>query len=175
MSPGGAYEVSGLVFAARTLFGFMLGALLGLVLRRTVAAMAATAAVWAAVVWSSMTYLRPLIQNPIITIGHPGKGPIAGSDVPFNANVINDWIQTPAGHHVGFDQVFQQAIVSNGGTPPSPERFQAYLTAQHYGQWVSYRPNGWFWHFQIIEASGYAIVAILLAVTTVLILRRRAT
>ena len=55
MSPYGAYEISGLVFAARTLFGFTLGALLGLLIRRTVPAMAATAAVWAAVVVPSMT------------------------------------------------------------------------------------------------------------------------
>lgn len=174
MSPNGAYEVSGLVFAARTLFGFTLGALLGLLIRRTVPAMAATAAAWSAVVVSSMTYLRPLIQNPITTIGHPAKGIIAGSHVPFNANVVSDWIQDPAGHHVGFDQLFQQAIVGSGGTIPSPDQFNAYLAQHHYSQWVSYRPNGWFWHFQTVEASGYALLAILLAVATVLLLRRRA-
>src|SRR5882672_542795 len=42
MNPGQAYEVSGLVFAARTLFAFMLGALAGTLIRRTVPAMAAT-------------------------------------------------------------------------------------------------------------------------------------
>jgi ABC-type transport system involved in multi-copper enzyme maturation permease subunit len=174
MSPGGAYEVSGMVFATRTLFGFMLGALLGLLIRRTVPAMAATAAAWAAVVWLSMSFVRPLIRNPITTIGHPGKGPIAGNHVPFNANVINNWIQNPAGHHVGFDQLFQQAIAGDGGTIPSPDKFQAYLTMHHYSQWVSYQPNGWFWHFQTVEASGYGILAILLAVATLLTLRRRA-
>jgi hypothetical protein len=174
MSPNGAYETSGLVFAARTLFGFTLGALLGLLIRRTVPAMAATAAAWAAVALSSIIYLRPLIQKPITTIGHPGKGPIASSHVPFNANVITNWIQNPAGHHASFDPLFQQAIAANSGTIPSPDQFQAYLTTHHYSQWVSYQPNNWFWHFQIIEASGYAILAILLAVATVLILRRRA-
>ena len=34
--------------------------------------------------------------------------------------------------------------------------------------------NSWFWHFQTVEASGYAVLAILLAVATVLVLRRRA-
>ncbi len=94
--------------------------------------------------------------------------------MPFNANVVNHWIQDAAGHHVGFDQLFQQAIVGNGGTPPSPDQFNAYLAQHHYSQWVSYRPNSWFWHFQTVEASGYAILAILLAVATVLLLRRRA-
>ena len=174
MSPSGAYEISGLVFAARTLFGFALGALLGLLIRRTVPAMAATAAAWAAVALPSTIYLRPLIQSPITTIGHPGKGAISSSHVPFNANVITNWIQDAAGHHVSFEQLFQQAIVGNGGTLPSPDQFDAYLAQHHYSQWVSFQPNGWFWHFQTVEASGYAILAIVLAVATVLVIRRRA-
>jgi ABC-type transport system involved in multi-copper enzyme maturation permease subunit len=174
MSAYGAYEISGLVFAARTLFGFTLGALLGVLIRRTVPAMAATAAVWVAVVVSSMLWLRPLIQNPITLIGAVAKGPVPGRHVPVNATVVSHWFQDAAGHHVGFDQLFQQAIVGNRGTPPSPDQLNTYLAQHHYSQWVAYRPNGWFWHFQTVEASGYAILAILLAVATVLILRRRA-
>jgi ABC-2 family transporter protein len=174
MAPYGAYEISGLVFAARTLFGFTLGALVGLLTRRTVPAMAATAAIWVAVAVPSMLWLRPLIQKPVTVVGAVAKGVVPGYHVPFNATVVNRWFQDAAGHHVGFDQLFQQAIVSNGGTPPSPDQFDAYLTQHHDSQWVSYRPNGWFWHFQTVEASGYAILALLLAVATVLVVRRRA-
>jgi hypothetical protein len=174
MTANGAYEISGLVFAARTLFGFTLGALLGLLIRRTVPAMAATAVAWFAIAVPSMLYLRPLIQTPITTIGHPGKGAIASSHVPFNANVIHNWIQNAGGQHVDNDQLFQQAIVGNHGTIPSPDQFEAWMTQHHYTQWVSYQPNSWFWHYQTIEAGGYAILAVLLAVATVLILRRRA-
>jgi ABC-type transport system involved in multi-copper enzyme maturation permease subunit len=173
MSAYGAYEISGLVFAARTLFGFTLGAMLGLLIRRTVPAMAATAAAWVAVVVPSILRLRFLIQKPITVIGAVAKGPNPGHDVPFNATVVNHWFQDAAGHHVGFDQLFQQASAGNG-PPLSPDQFNAYLAQHHYSAWVSYRPNGWFWHFQTVEASGYAILAILLAVATVLILRRRA-
>jgi ABC-type transport system involved in multi-copper enzyme maturation permease subunit len=177
MSSSGAYEISGLVFAARTLFGFTLGALLGLLIRRTVPAMAATAAGWVAVVVASMVWLRPLIQKPITVIGAADtkvKGIVPGHHVPFNATVVKHWFQDAAGQHVGFDQLFQQAIVGNGGTPPSPDQFETWMTNHHYSRWVSYRPNGWFWHFQTVEASGYAILAILLAAATVLILRRGA-
>ena len=174
MSPNGAYEISGLVFAARTLFGFTLGAILGLLIRRTVPAMAATAAAWSTLVISSMTYLRPLIRNPITTTARPAKGTVAGSHVPLNANVISEWIQDTAGHHSTFDQLFPQAIAGNGGTIPSPDQFNAWLTQHHYTQWTSYQPNNWFWHFQTVEASGYAILAVLLAAATVLLLRRRA-
>jgi hypothetical protein len=94
--------------------------------------------------------------------------------VPFNANVIHNWIQDSAGHHVSFDDLFQQAIVGTGGTVSSPDQFDAWLTQHHYSQWVSYQPNTWFWHFQAVEACGYALLALVLAVATVLILRRRA-
>ena len=101
MTPYGAYEVSGLVFAARTLFGFALGALLGLLIRRTVPAMAATGAAWMAVVLSSLIYLRPLIRTPITVVGALAKGPDSGSgNVPFNADVVSHWIQDAAGQHV---------------------------------------------------------------------------
>jgi hypothetical protein len=173
MTPYGAYEISGLVFAARTLLGFTLGALLGLLIRRTVPAMAATAAACVAIVVPATVWLRPLIQKPITVIGAVAKGPVPSS-VPLNATVVNQGLQDAAGHHVGFDQLFQQATAGNGGTPPSPDQFNAYVPQHHYSQWVSYRPNDWFWHFQTLEASGYALLAILLAVATVLVLRRRA-
>lgn len=175
MTPYGGYEVSGLIFAARTLFGFAFGALLGLLIRRTVPAMAATAAVWVALVWSSVTYLRPQIRQPITVLGAHGKGPVTGSgNVPFNAEVTDHWIQNAAGRHVSFDQVFEQALLANKGTPPTAEQFNAYLARHHYSQWLAYRPNSWFWHFQIDEAAGYAALAVLLTVATVLLLRRRA-
>jgi hypothetical protein len=174
MTSSGAYEISGLVFAARTLFGFTLGALLGLLIRRTVPAMAATAAAWAAVVVPSMVWLRPLIQRPITTIGHPAKGTIASSHVPFNANLVSHWFQDAAGQHLSFDQVYARVLAANGRTIPTPDQYDAYLAQHHYTQWASYQPNTWFWHFQTVEASGYTILAVLLAVATVLLLRRRA-
>jgi ABC-type transport system involved in multi-copper enzyme maturation permease subunit len=172
MAPYGAYEVSGLIFAARTLFGFTLGALLGLLIRRTVPAMAATGAVWVAVVLSSLIYLRPLIRGPVTVLGAPGKGPVSGT-VPFNADVVSYWTQDASGHHVSDQQLFGQATATNGGSFPTQQQYQAYLTQHHYTQWISYRPNDWFWHFQILEASGYALAAVLLAAATVLLLRRR--
>ena len=174
MSAYGAYEISGLVFAARTLFAFTLGALLGLLIRRTVPAMAATALVWVTVVMASMIWLRPQIHRPITVIGAVAKGIVPGDHVPVNATVVNHWFQDAAGHHVGFDQIFQQAIEAGHGTPPSPDQLNTYLAQQHYSQWVSYRPNSWFWHFQTIEAGSYLALAVLLAAATVLLLRRRA-
>jgi hypothetical protein len=61
-----------------------------------------------------------------------------------SANVIDNWIQNSAGHHVNFDLLFQRAIVGSGGTIPSVEQFDAWMTRHHYSQWVSYQPNNWF-------------------------------
>lgn len=175
MTSYGAYEVSGLVFAARTLFGFTLGALLGVLIRRTVPAMAATGAVWVGVVFSSLIYLRPVIRQPITVLGSLGKGTVSGTGgVPLNADVVAQWIQDAAGNHVSRDQLFGLATAANGGASPTPQQYDAYMAQHHYSQWISYRPNSWFWHFQILEGAGFAILAVLLAVATVLILRRRA-
>ena len=174
MTAYGSYEVSGVVFAARTLFGFTLGALLGLMIRRTLTAMAATGIGWTAVMWSTMTYLRPSIRQPITALGRQAKGPIPGSGgLPFNADVVNHWFQNSAGQHVSYYQVINQAIAANGGNSPTPDQLTAWMTQHGYSQWVSYLPNTWFWHFQTIEATGYTTVAVLLAITTVLAVRRR--
>lgn len=89
--------------------------------------------------------------------------------MPFNANVINVWEQNASGHHLSFDQIEQQAIAANGGTPPPLHEFQAWMTQHHPRDWVSYQPNSWFWHFQTIEATAYVLVAVLLAGATVMV------
>ena len=174
LSSYGAYEITGVIFTARTLFAFAVGALLGLLIRRTVPAMAATAAIWIGVVVSSVIWLRPLIAKPISVIGQIAKGPIAGHGVPSNATVVSHWFQDATGHHVNSEQLFQQVLLAYRGKPISPDQFNAYLAQHHINGWVSYRPNGWFWHFQLIESAGYVVLAIVLGIATVFVLRRRA-
>src|SRR5207244_151253 len=70
---GKTYEVEGVVFAARTVFAFTLGALLGAIIRRTLPAMAATLAVWIGVVLTSAIYLRPHIMAPVVAQYSPLK------------------------------------------------------------------------------------------------------
>lgn len=165
MSSGQAYEAAGVVFAARTLFAFSLGALLGTLIRRTVPAMAATAAIWLAVAWPSVTYLRPHIAQAV--------------NVPENSNlvtrdgwIISSWIQDASGHHLDAGRLIPQAR-ANGVN--SPDAFQAWMSQHHYSSWVSYQPDNRFWHFQAIEASAYTVLALVLAALTVWWTRRRAT
>ncbi|HEY2985843.1 MAG TPA: hypothetical protein VGJ38_16925, partial [Jatrophihabitantaceae bacterium] len=138
---------------------------LGTLIRRTVPAMAATAAGWLAVTWPSVVYLRPLIQTPITAMDAP-KG------FPRSAWVINSWVQDAAGHHLNPGSVFDQARASG---VDSPDGFQAWMSQHGYTNWISYQPESRFWHFQVVEASAYVALALLLGGATIWWLHRRAT
>jgi hypothetical protein len=163
MVSGQAYEVTGVVFAARTLFAFTLGALLGTLIRRTVPAMAATAAAWAAVVVPSVLWLRPLIQRPI-------SGPASSNLITSGGWVIHNWIQDSAGRHIGSTQLLSAARAAGANTR---EAFNTWMAQHHYTNWVSYQPESRFWHFQTIEGAAYLVLAGLLGATTIWWIRHR--
>ena len=159
---GRAYEVEGIVFAARTLFGFTLGALVGAVLRRTVAAVAVTMAAWFAVVAPTALLLRPRFLPPITGI------------VPQAAKFSTEWTLSqwwvdPSGHRLSqsaFNALVRRINVAN----PS-----SWLVSHHYVQWETYQPASRFWSFQLIEASGLVLLALALAFATLWWVRRRAS
>jgi hypothetical protein len=167
IASGQAYEIEGIVFTARALFAFVLGAFLGTVIGRTVPAMAATAALWLAVAWPETVLLRPLIMKPLVVSGNnPAQ--------LFTAWQLDHWVQDKSGHHLSqseFNDVFRQARQST--SMMSPATFDRWLTRHGYTSWTSYQPDSRFWHFQIVESSGYVVLALLLAGATVWWLRRR--
>lgn len=165
MASGQAYEILGIVFAARTLFAFMLGALLGALIRRVVPAMAATALVWLGVVVPSVLFLRPLIEAPVVA-------PEASNALADTSWVIKSWFQDAAGERVSASELLAQARASGLSTRAD---FDSWLAQHHFTSWVSFQPEGRFWRFQLIEASGYVLLALVLAAATVWWVRRRAT
>jgi hypothetical protein len=168
MTSGQTYEVAGIVFAARTLFAFALGAFLGAVIRRTVATMAATAAGWLVVAWPSTLWLRPHIEAPVVV-------PETSLPVPLRSWTISSWYQDPAGHHLNDGQVSQLAGQATARGVGDRAGFTAWLSAHGYTSWDAYQPDGRFWHFQTIEAGGYVLLALVLAAATMLWVRHRAT
>jgi hypothetical protein len=165
---GEAYEISGVVFAARILFGFCLGVALGAIIRRTVPAIVATVACWLAVAWPSVVYLRPLIETPV-------SAPSGSSAITENGWTISDWYQNPAGQHLspsGMDRLLLQA--HNSGVRTG-DAFAAFLTGHGWTQWSSYQPNDRFWHFQTIEGAAYLALSAVLAGAAVWWVARRAT
>jgi ABC-type transport system involved in multi-copper enzyme maturation permease subunit len=172
MRSGAAYEIEGTVFAARTLFGFALGAFLGAVIRRTVPAMAATLALWVGAVLPSVIYLRKLIQTPLTARD--------SNQVTSRDWTLSQWFQDRAGHHLSdgaIDALLNPQIktVPPGGRPPPPATLDQVLAEHGVSSWVRYQPASRFWHFQIVETSAYVLLALLLASATVWWVRRRAT
>ena len=201
MHPAQAYEVSGIVFAARTLFAFMLGALAGTLIRRTVPAMAATAVVWLAVVLLSMFGLRPLIETPVTHLAATGAAhtPLAiefsngsaslGTVAPQTAWEVARWTQDASGHHLTSPQItdllkqanFDPGLPTGGPIRAAPvpgsggpgDTFPTWLAQHGYRLGVSYQPASRFWHFQGVEATAYLLLALLCAAATIWWIRRR--
>jgi hypothetical protein len=168
LSSGEAYEVTGVVFGARTLFAFVLGVALGATIRRTVPAMLATAAIWLAVAWPSVIYLRPLIERPVSV-------PSDSNSIASNAWAISNWWQNRAGQRLsstGLDRLLAQA--HRAGVEGSGA-FQQFLVRHGWVQWSSFQPNDRFWHFQLVEAAGYVGLSLALAGAAVWWIARRAT
>jgi hypothetical protein len=166
MSSGQTYEVAGVVFAARTLFVFCLGALLGALIRRTVPAMAATAAGWLVVAWPTTLWLRPHLQAPLVV-------PEDTLPAPLRDWTLRSWYQDAAGHHLGAAQLTQLASQATGVQDRGS--FSTWLGAHGYTSWAAYQPDSRFWHFQAVEAGGYVVLALLLAAATLRWVRNHAS
>ena len=157
---GRATEVEGLVFAARLLFGFALGAFVGAVVRRTVPAIAVTMALWLAVVVPIAAFLRPHFEAPLT--GRVNMAAKFGTEW-----TLSQWWVTPQGHRLS-DAAYNVLIRRLPTSDP-----QAWLTSHHYVLWESFQPASRFWTFQVIEASGLCVLALALAAATVWWVRRR--
>lgn len=166
MAGGQAYEVSGLVFGARTLFALLLGALVGVVLRRVVVSMAVTGALWVATSWVDIVYLRPLIRTPIAVRAD-------SSLITQGGWTISEWLQTPRGVHIGI-KGSAVADLYRQSRADGTSSFEHWLTSHGYVHWVSYQPDSRFWSFQLPEALVYLAVSIALGLSTVWWVRRRA-
>ncbi len=158
MSSGQAYEVSGTVFAGRTAFGLVLGLLVGALLRRVVAAMAVTLAVWVATTWAGIVYLRPAIEKPLDL-------PAKSSLITRGGWTVNEYFLGPNGVHVAnkgdaFSKLYTSA--QHDGVNDS-QTFIVWLTRRGYVHHVIYQPESRFWHFQLIESAGYLALTLGLA------------
>ena len=166
---GKAYEVEGVVFAARAVFAFALGALLGAVLRRTMTAVAATLAVWVGVVFSTAVYVRPHIMAPVVA---PDASRFARRDW-----VLSNWTQDASGHHLSGGELdaLTRRVGSQASQAADPRKaFDQWFVQHGYTNWSKYQADGRFWHFQLVEGAAYLIVALLLGAATVWWVRRRA-
>ena len=184
----GVFEDRGIVPIGYAAFAFALGVTAGVLIRRTVPAMAATAVAVTAVLglfWVKLDYLifgvAPLTTagNPIgLADGLTGPGPAAINAWARSGQTAGGWLvrgwYTQAGGHPmtasTYERVINTLLPDSSSTPPNPVRW---LTAHHDAFQVAYQPGTRFWEFQTATAAVLLLVALSLAAAAVALVHRR--
>ncbi len=178
-SGSGFPRMNPLVFAARGVaplgyaaFAFALGVTVGVLIRRTLPAMAITLAIFAAVQFLVPTLVRPHLIAPVRVA------------VPFNANNADEILVTSTGRSGSGNTMtvmgnFTSAgswILSNKTITPSGKVFtgpattactgnsteqncQNWLNSLHLRQLITYQPANRFWPLQGLETGIYLVLA----------------
>jgi len=162
---GAQFDIQGIVPVAYTLFAVALALAAGVVLRRTVPAMATTLGGFVAVRLLVELVARPHYMAPITKTTGFTKGPSA--DVGSGSSVLSQDLL----HH-------GQVIL--GPVPGSPcvnaksaEAMGSCMQRLGYQLRTVYQPAGRYWTFQWIEFGIFAGLAVMLVAVAVIVLRRR--
>jgi hypothetical protein len=159
------FDLRGVDFAAWTLAAFAVAAFAGMLIRRTVPAMAASIAAWAGLDLATVLFLRKHYQAPVTARSF-------GPD-PGLSWVVRQWWQGPGGRPA--DESAIRALVQQAGpAAKTPQGLQQLLTGHGYWEWSSYQPASRFWSFQFIEGGWLLALSLLLLVATVWLVRHRA-
>ncbi|MGW1210274.1 transporter [Streptomyces sp. NPDC002499] len=183
-----AFAARGVVPMAYAAFAFVLGIALGLVIRRTLPAMATTLVVYAAVQISVPLWLRPHLaatERTTVPI-EPGGVPISiqegAKQIVTHPEVPGAWVTSQqtlnaAGQPVSVPSSFADCLRTESG-PPTLQQYDrclADLGARGYQQQVTYHPAGNFWALQWAETGLYLGLASALAGFCAWWIRRRLT
>ncbi len=168
------FDMRGVAFAAWTLAAFTIGAFAGMLIRRTVPAMAVTLGAYLGLDLLTWLVLRPHYPLALIT---SNRG-VVGSGGPFSATdpwVLSTWFTGPGGKPA--NQSLVNGVLglfpTNGpqkvkGTPPQ-------ALAQHgITEWWRYIPVSRFWPMQFVEAGWLLVVSAAFVAATVWLVRHRA-
>jgi hypothetical protein len=174
----GAARLAPLLFGARGIapvgyaaFAFALGVTVGVLVRRTVPAMAVTIAAFTAVQLAMPLWIRPHLIAPVRRIS------------PFNTAFINELSVTNGGHMTVIEAVkipgawvlSDQTITAAGHAFTGPataacvsstasfDACQASIARLHLRQLVTYQPASRYWAFQWYETAIFLALAVALA------------
>ncbi len=173
----GLFDLGRVTFAGWTLAAFAIGALAGMLIRRVVAAIAATLAVYAGLAFAVGGFLRAHYLTPLVT---------TMLQLPGSAWVLGQW-WTKGGVTLSqatmvqvIDPIFARKIPAVA--PDDVYLFKQgalastmqYLTQHGYTYWTRYQPSSRLWPFQWIEGGWLLALSLLLIAATVWLVRRRA-
>ena len=172
----GLFDLRGVAFPAWTLVAFSIGVLAGMLIRRTVPAIAATLTAYAALALLTANVLRQHYLAPLVA---------RNQHIPASAWLISEW-WTKGGRFVFgsriplglLPQLCPGTFTANGnggvstsGGPSSPTQC---LLQHGYTEWANYQPISHFWPLQWIEGGWLLALSGLLAAVTVWLVHNRA-
>jgi ABC-type transport system involved in multi-copper enzyme maturation permease subunit len=189
-SGSGFPRLSPLVFAARGVaplgyaaFAFVLGVAAGVLIRRTLPAMAVTLVIFAAVQILMPTLVRPHLIPPVtataplnlndgvneLMVNSPGnRMTVVGTFSRPGAWILSNQTITPSGQ--AFTGPATAACTGNSSTQQTCANW---LDSLHLRQLISYQPAGRFWPLQWLETAIYLVLAAGLGLLCVWQVRRR--
>ncbi|MDQ6873489.1 MAG: ABC transporter permease [Actinomycetota bacterium] len=165
------FDLQGIVPVAYAIFGAALGLAAGVVIRRTLPALAATLGIMAALRIVIANYLRPHYMAPLNKlVGIASDSGISGSNLMLHSHIV-----TGTGARVSGGDLLS-------ALPPACARYlgttrgQMYscLGAQGWKEQITYQPANRFWTFQAIESGIFVALAVALIVTAFVVIRRDA-
>lgn len=176
----GVFDVRGVVAIGYAVFAFALGVTSGLLLRRTLPAMATALILFVVSRLVVTDWIRPHFLTPVKQslpfVWGPGAG-IAhgGATSPFfvippkpilpNAWVYSNVIVDQSGHPPS-DQFLQSNCPAiTGGSEPTTQQVHSCVAAiaANYHQVMTYQPANRYWTFQLYEMALFAVLALALA------------
>ncbi len=178
------YGARGIVPVGYAAFAFALGVTLGLVVRRTLPAMAITLLVVAALQTAMPLALRPLLAPPVQTSVPLNVDSIHGLRMSDNGTVM----RVEARANLPGAWILSEAVVRGDGTPftgpadtavcgrdSSPEACLSWIASLNLRQSITYEPAGRFWRLQWRETGLLLAVSAMLAGLCAWWVRRRLT
>ncbi|WP_066364623.1 ABC transporter permease subunit [Herbidospora mongoliensis] len=184
-------QMTPLVFGARGIvpmgyaaFAFVLGVTIGMLVRRTLPAMALTLAVFVAIQFAMPMLVRPHLMPPVtsthelsrtnvgsINVQRDGGGTVRLGIKPAVPGQSGAWVLSsalidPSGKVVSVGDEPAPVPVSGTSGPcapqaqPSQENCLGAVNALGYRQLASYHPLDRFWPFQWIETGIYAVLTL---------------
>jgi hypothetical protein len=165
------FHSEGIVPVGYAAFAFALGFAAGLLIRRTLPAMAVTLVIFTAVQFAVPVWVRPHLIAPVQTSSALSMGEVVemGSSngslfvmsqpVIPGAWILSDQIVTPAGRPASTEP----ATEACGGQSPTIHACPDYINSLHLRQTVTYQPLSRYWPLQWYETALYLAVALILA------------
>jgi hypothetical protein len=162
------FDIEGVVEIGYFLFALSLGVLVGIVVRRTLPAMALTLVVFIAVRGPVEFILRPRYASPITVTAAPG----ANISIPSDAWRLTGQFIDGSGNTVTRGQIAQ--LCGGGGFERGQPLASACLTSHGIVRQTLYQPADRFWSFQLIELGIFLTLTVVCLVAVVAWMRRRA-